>query len=339
MDRAEAPLFTTQPWRRIRVLTALFALVLAFPAAAAEAPPRPTLASSHSLAGRIWQPSTRTWLSPEDLMAEILAAGMVILGETHDNPDHHAVQAWVVRRLGAAGRRPLTAFEMMDTDEQGKIDATLAAHPGQADFLGEALEWNRRGWPDWPLYRPIVEATLAAKGEIKGANLPRDLTRQIARGGASADIEAQFGLDSPLRPTEAKAMEAEIRDGHCNMLPDSAIPGMVKVQRARDAAMAEVLAFQATRPEAGPAVLITGSGHARTDRGVPARTRHLLPGIPIVSLALVEAEDGETAPAAYARLFGAQTVPFDAIWFTAKAAREDQCAQLGKHLEKKKGKE
>jgi hypothetical protein len=53
-------------------------------------------------------------------------------------------------------------------------------------------------------------------------------------------------------------------------------------------------------------------------------------------LAFIEVKEGETAPAAYGALFNTQSVPFDAVWFTPRAAREDQCEALRRHLDKKK---
>ncbi|TAN60002.1 MAG: hypothetical protein EPN20_14205 [Magnetospirillum sp.] len=318
---------------RTLVRFAAIAGLMAVPtlAMAAEPPPAPTVTGNHPLAGRIWEAKTKRMLSPDELVGRVLTGGIVILGETHDNPDHHALQAWMVRRIADAGRRPLTALEMVDADQQAAIDANL----GDVAGLGAALNWEKRGWPDWALYRPIVDAAVSAGGGLVGANLPVETTRQIAKGRETTETDARFGLDAPLSPQAAKAMAEEIRDGHCNMLPETAVPAMVRVQRARDAAMAEVVAEHATRPEIGPVILIAGSGHARLDRGVPARLRALVPGIPTFTLAFLELEPEDRAPAILARFNGA-TPPFDAVWFTAKAPREDQCAQLEKHLKKKK---
>ncbi|MBI3445591.1 MAG: ChaN family lipoprotein, partial [Magnetospirillum sp.] len=263
----------TQPLRldqigRTIVRLAAMALFWAAPAWA-ESPPPPVLSSPHPLAGKVWNPATGRLASPAAVIEAGLGAGILILGETHDNPDHHALQAWVVRGLGQSGRRPIIALEMVDSDHQAALDQSRQ----DLAEMGTRLDWEKRGWPLWSLYRPIAEAALAAGGDLKAANLPQGLTRQIAQGAESADVDGRFGLDIPLAPAEEKALAGELRDGHCNLLPETAIAPMIKVQRARDAAMAEVLADQSARPEAGPVVLIAGSGHARNDRGIPARLR------------------------------------------------------------------
>ncbi len=325
----------TQPPRldqMTRTLVRFAAVVLFWAAPAlAEPPPSPILAGGHPLAGKVWAPASGKWLNPQGVVDAALGAGIVLLGETHDNADHHALQAWVVRELAAAGRRPLVALEMVDTDRQSVLDRNI----GDTATLGAALDWEKRGWPDWALYRPIVEATLAARGEIKAANLPQDLTRRIARGEQGPEVDGRFGLDQPLPPAEEKALSADIREGHCNLLPDKAVPPMVRVQRARDAIMAEVLADQVSRPEAGPAVLIAGAGHVRADRGVPVRLGAMVPGIAMLTIGFVEVEKGKTDPAAYGEAFGAKALPFDVVWFTGRASREDQCAMMEKHMRKK----
>jgi len=288
-------------------------------------------AAAEGLEGTIWLPASSKAVGIEALMERVQAAGIVILGESHDNPRHHALQARMVERIAAAGRRPVTAFEMIDTDQQAKLTAARSDLAG----LGETMDWERRGWPDWAWYRPIAEATLAAGGDLVAANLPRDLGRQIARQTEAADTTERFGLDTPLPPAEAEAMAEDIRTGHCNLLPEPAIAGMVRVQRARDAAMAETLAEQAARPEVSPVVLIAGAGHARTDHGVPARLHALVPGIVTFSVAFIEVEEGQTAPASYAGQFGAKRLPFDAVWFTPRAEREAPCAQMERQMKKK----
>jgi uncharacterized iron-regulated protein len=76
------------------------------------------------------------------------------------------------------------------------------------------------------------------------------------------------------------------------------------------------------------AVLIAGVGHVRTDYGVPSALRVLGPDARVVSVAFLEVADGWVAPADYAERFGASRLPFDYVWFTARADNVDHCARL-----------
>jgi uncharacterized iron-regulated protein len=76
------------------------------------------------------------------------------------------------------------------------------------------------------------------------------------------------------------------------------------------------------------AVLIAGAGHVRTDRGVPAYLATRVPDASVASVAFVEVASGAVAPADYAGRFGAARLPFDFVWFTARADDADPCARL-----------
>jgi len=320
------------PVRPLLLALLLVLLPMLSPACAPTTPPPPaaSLPGTHPLAGRIWQPAQARFVTPAEAAAQLAAARVVSLGETHDNPDHHALQAWAVRGLARPGLAPSLAFEMIDRDQQPALDAALP----DLDHLGTALAWEQRGWPDWRLYQPIAAAALEAGGRLAAANLPADATRALARGTAPADLLQRLGLDQPLPADAAADLAEEIRASHCGLMPEAAIPGMVRVQRARDASLAETLRdLAASTP--GPVVLIAGSGHARTDRGAPRRLHALAPEVTQIALGFVEVEDGVTDPAAYAARFHAERLPFDLVWFTPRAEREDPCAAFLRQREKK----
>jgi uncharacterized iron-regulated protein len=301
-------------------------LLVAGVARAAE-PPAPALGQDHALTGRIWDVAAAQFVTVDALIPRLAAAQFILLGERHDHPGHHVSQASIVRGLTAIGRRPAVAFEMLAADQAAALAAHLRDSPRDAAGLGEAVAWSRSGWPPWPLYQPIAEAALAAGMSIVAANLPTTAARAVARGDLSVlepSLVRTHGLDRPAAPTMQAAMEAEMRESHCGHLPEAVLPGMVTAQRARDAAMAERL-LAAGRDGA---VLIAGAGHVRTDRGVPIYLAARAPGAMIASLAFVEVGDGRTAPGDYAERFGATRLPFDYVWFTARADEVDPCARV-----------
>ena len=63
-------------------------------------------AQEHPLAGRIWDVGARAYLSEDELVAKLTAATYVLLGEVHDNREHHRLQAQMLDRLVKAGRKP-----------------------------------------------------------------------------------------------------------------------------------------------------------------------------------------------------------------------------------------
>ena len=309
-------------------------IVLVAVAGACGAPahaPRPQTAAEadmdrdHPLLGQIWDVKAGRAIDRAALVGRLVAARIVLLGETHDNPRHHAWQAELLRALIAQGRQPAVAFEMLESDEQDTVDAAVRAHPTEPDSLAQAVDWAGSGWPDFDQYRPIFAAAFEVGLPILAANLPMADVHRLAREGLSAmdtDRATALGIDRPLAPEVDAALRAEMGESHCGMLPPEALGGLVLAQRARDAQMAAVIAGAAV---IDGAVGIMGDGHARTDRGVPARLREIAPGLTVASVAFVEVDPTATTPAAYAATFGARALPFDYVVFTARQPREDPC--------------
>ncbi|QRN96898.1 ChaN family lipoprotein [Archangium violaceum] len=287
---------------------------------------RSPLHRDHPLVGRIWDARRNRQVDEPTLLAELSRVRFVLLGERHDNPDHHRLQAELVRGLTASGREPVLAFEMLDTEQQAAVDEALARAPGDPDAIAQAVAWEKSGWPDWSLYRPIFAVGTERGLPILGANLPRRQVRELVTRGPEAlapETRARLGLDTPLPEAVDRAMRAEMHESHCGHLPESMLAPMVLAQRARDAQMADRLL--STSAEDG-AILITGAGHARTDRGVPADLVRRAPEQPVLAVAFLEVSPEAREPSDYAPTDSPGKLPYDYVWFTPAAEREDPCA-------------
>ena len=286
---------------------------------------------NHPLAERIWDVRAGSFILPSDLAGRLAGARFVLLGERHDNPEHHAIQARLLGGMIAAGRRPAVGFEMLSTDDATAIARYLAGSPKDASGLGEAVSWKRSGWPDWRFYEPIAQAALDAGLPIVATNLSRVATDAIRRNGLaglSAALARRLGIEEPLGPETRDAIRRELDESHCGTLESVALERMVDIQWARDARMAEVLVRAGQRDGA---VLITGAGHARTDRGVPLHLQRRASGATVVSVAFLEVDATVDEPTAYAARFEG-ALPFDYVWFTPRVDADDPCARLRTHL-------
>lgn len=287
-------------------------------AAAAPATPR-TDASPHPLAGTIIDVGAERALpGPSALAVSLAEADVAVLGETHDNAEHHAAQAWLVAAMGASG----LAFEMIPPEAEAAL-ARLRGEGADRETLAAALDWAASGWPDFALYAPILEAAPAAP--VAGGAVARETLSQAATGGAAAAAPplARFGLQTPLAPEAAEAAAAEQVAAHCDAIPLEAARSMVEAQRLRDAAFAEAASRALDAAGRGPVALIAGRGHARRDRGVPAALAAARPELESLSVALLETDEAEDWRA-YA--YDAAGEPlYDYVWFFAPAEREDPC--------------
>lgn len=266
----------------------------------------------HPLVGKIWDVAGARFVDSGEVESRAAAARFVLLGEKHDNADHHLLQARLIRAIARHGRRPRVVFEMIDADRAPELSEALAAHPRDVDAIGRALSWKTSGWPAWPLYRPVFEATLAAGLEPVAGNLSRQRRRELRRGRETIEIPAEV----------RSALERGVREGHCGLAPETMIPMLVSVQAARDLELAKALL--AADPDDG-AILIAGAGHLRRRVGVP----RFLPAGAVLAIAFLEVDADELEPAAYARESG-----FDLIFFTPRADAIDPCVRFREQLER-----
>jgi len=318
-------------------LSLLATLLSANPVTLQEGAPWKTeFGRGHPLTGRIWDTAGRKFVTSAALMEQLTGRSIILLGEKHDNPDHHRLQAWVLRELVKAGRKPPVSFEMFDTSKASIISKYQNDNPGDVDGIAEAVNWKESGWPEWEMYRPIIAAVVEAGLPIIAANLSRETARALSREGTSAlptALVREFHLDQPPAEEVRASMDVEIREAHCGMANDSMVKSMIRAQRARDAQLAErVLANDGG--EGG--VLITGNGHARTDRGVPTYLRMSYPKIKFASVGFLEVDDEKTRPDQYPEELFADSLPFNFVWFTPRVDNLDPCEKFRESLEKMK---
>jgi len=191
-------------------------------------------------------------------MAQPALPRLLIFGEQHDQPDQQRQVAETVQDLAASGRLAALVLEMA---EAPFTTAGLArdAHDSQ---VRDALQWT--GWP-WHRYAHVVMNAVRAGVPVWGGNLPRAAMR-------SAMADERIGAELP-EATRQRIAEA-VRSGHCGLLPERQLPGMVRIQVARDQSMAKVADAAVHRAAPGSVVvLLAGAQHAARDRGVPL---HLL---------------------------------------------------------------
>lgn len=329
-----------------RLALAAAALLAASSAALAAEPPAPPWQSpelqDHPLVGRFVDAATGQTLTAEAVLARAAEAKHLILGERHDNPDHHDLQAWVTEQVVERGRRPAIVYEMFEADEQEAMDAWRADDPADAAGLGPAVKWEDSGWPAWEHYRPMADTAVANGLPILAGNIAMDTARDVARQGLDSmpdDLVDRLGLLEADTPAILAAMTRDVDDGHCNLMPEAAIAPMVTVQRARDAHMAATMIQGLNAEGTDQAILITGNGHARTDRGVPLRLRQMgVPAEETFVIAPMEVREGMTEVADYADAWGGEALnaPFDVLWFTPRVDSIDHCEELRARMEKKK---
>ncbi|WP_095133123.1 ChaN family lipoprotein [Pseudomonas sp. Irchel s3h14] len=247
-------------------------------------------------------------LTAEELVAQLGTTSRLIVGEQHDNRDHHELQLWLLQSLGERRAQGSLLLEMLTPDQQPRVDDVRHASTPPAD-LPSALAWQS-GW-DWNLYGPIVRFALTQPYPLLAANLDTLEVRAVY-----ANPPTLSGLRSNAASVKDELLK-QVSDSHCGLLPKSQMPAMLAVQQQRDRRMAErLLAAPA------PSLLIAGAYHARKDVGVPIHVLDL--GEPQAPMVLMLAEQGSEVTPAIA----------DYVWYTPATPPQDYCAQMRKQFGK-----
>lgn len=284
-------------------------------------------AASAGLEGTVWDASTGEAISEAALDQRLASARFVLLGEKHDNPAHHRKQADLLDRMAATGRRPPVVWEMIDASKAAVLKAYLESGRATPEGLGRVLDWGGSGWPEWAIYQPIAEVALRRGLQQYPGNIERPIIRTVMQDGFGGlpNVTAQvLATNARWTDDDAQALKTELVDSHCGVMPEGMMRPMGLVQRARDAVMAAAL----LEADVGAgAVLIAGNGHVRADRGVP---RYLEPETNVLSIGILEAQEGETDAMAYLEGPG----HFDIVIFTESVQSPDRCEALRKRFGK-----
>ncbi|MDO8340647.1 MAG: ChaN family lipoprotein, partial [Candidatus Woesebacteria bacterium] len=237
-----------------RLLPALLALLLA---GCTLIPPGTLRDTDHPLAGRLWDVAAQAFIDETELLRRAAPAEVLLLGETHDNPEHHRLQARILQARLAVGARPALLMEQFDVDQQAALD--------EARRTGKELAPLMRGW-DWPLYQPLVALADTAGIPLQAANLPRSAMRPVVREGFASLVTGEvqrLALDAAWSEARQAYMTDVIEASHCGKVSPPLRDGLVRAQRLRDATLADAALGKLDQG----VVFILGRGHARRDVG------------------------------------------------------------------------
>ncbi len=296
------------------------------------------LGKEHPLVGRVWSPSAQESVLPAEVVRAAAEADVVLVGETHDNPDHHKLQAWLLRQLAAKGKRPAVVMEMIGTDKADDLANVQLVSNVTSDSIGTKLDWENSGWPSFSIYRPIVDAALGNNLTILPGDAPKDMVRQVSQQGMTAisySERVRLGVGSQLPAALAASLTDELKASHCNQLADADVAGMVQVQRFRDAELADNVLKAVDKSSGNGVVLIAGAGHVRSDRGVPLYLRTRASGLKVLTIQFSEVITGVENPDDGVPHDASGKPAADFVWYTARTERPDPCGELQKQLQGK----
>jgi len=234
------------------------------------------------------------------VLVEFAKRQVVLLGEAHEDPEHHRWQLHTIAGLHALRPRMVLGFEMFPRRLQPVLDDWVIGRLGDAEFLTRS-EWQRVWGYDPNLYLPIFHFARMHRIPMLALNVERQLVTRVGdEGWASIPGGEREGITDPAPADRDYAvrlyesyLDHQPHGGHRSAqrkqpsedeLTEPKFRRFVEAMQVWDRAMAQGIAEKLRGDDPPLVVAIMGSGHVRNGDGVPRQLRDL--GVTRIAVAL-----------------------------------------------------
>jgi len=295
----------------------------------------------------------------EDVVAAMAEHEVVFVGETHDDPTGHMLEAELLQRAyeATASRPVVLSLEFFERDIQPVVDEYLAGQITESAFTSDSRPWPRYETD----YRPMVEYAKDIGIPVVAANAPRRYVSGVSRHGR----ESLDALGPQALATLAPLPYGEASDAYRNQwiqeisevmdqegmkcgvpvdqLPEGVDAGppppppgahaqmgnQLQSQLLWDATMAYWINDALVRQPDALVVHAVGSFHVARDSGIPEQLRRYRPGASSMIVMLRPVEDVETFEPAPAGAWGDFVIQTD----ESRTLEAIECRQLLQEIE------
>ena len=242
----------------------------------------------------ILNPTTNLQIPWSSLLGKIDGVDVVLLGELHDHAIGHAIQLAIVEDIMDAYPQSTLALEMLERDEQFRLDDYMEDFIDAKTLASLTLSKNwggSGGWEAW--YQPIIDAVKVRGGSVVAANAPRRYVR-LARlegyeridelpqvRGAFIDYPEELSGGRYRQRFWELALHSE--DGNegvevdvTHIDPDDPVLPTFKSMQSWDATMAQSI-VNANPSKEHKVVLLVGQFHVEYDGGIVQELRRRMP--------------------------------------------------------------
>ncbi len=236
--------------------------------------------------GRYYNPAAQQAVSIAETLLRASKHQVVLLGEHHDNAEHHRWQLHTVAALAALRPRIALGLEMVPRRLQPVLDRWTKGQLSEEQFVKQ-LNWDAFWSFDIRYYLPLFHLARMQRIPLHALNVERELFNRVTREGwdavpqnkregvtapapASKDylrfLAASFLGHNPPAPSEAESSAPQNGEKFLRF---------VQGQLLWDRAMADGLAKVARLANAPLMIGILGSGHIVNRYGVPDQLKQL----------------------------------------------------------------
>ena len=207
----------------------------------------------------LWDVARKAEISLAEAAGTLPSPGIVYVGEFHDNVTHHAAQLAVIQSLDKRKRSLAVGLEMFQHIEQSILDAWVARALSEDEMRRAfARNWSQ----DWYLYRDIFLYCRDRSIPMIGLNVPRSITRKVAKNGFGSLTAEEVGKLPPIVCRVDREYEEFLRRVLGSHGSESGFLRFCEAQLVWDTAMAiYALAYLKDHPER-TVVVLCGMIHA-----------------------------------------------------------------------------
>jgi uncharacterized iron-regulated protein len=238
-------------------------------------------------------------ISMDEMIEEVEGVRLICIGENHDRMENHRVELKIIKKIHQKGVPLAIGLEMFTSGNQGVLERWVAGKIGLDDFIKSYYrEWSM----PWVLYRDIFLYAKKHAIPLVGLNVPRAISRRVAREGFAALTPAELrelptgvscSVDPVYRAFIRRAYAAH--DGN-----NESFEHFCEAQMLWNMSMSKyLLAYNESHP-ATTVVVLAGVGHVMK-RGIPAEVsqhsgvtcRVILPELPHLDRTRVTVKDAD----------------------------------------------
>jgi uncharacterized iron-regulated protein len=254
---------------------------------------------------RVYDTKHRRFIDFESMLASASTADVLFLGEQHDDPGTHRLEAATLEGLARRRGNIVVAMEMFERDVQPLLDNYLAGQAQEHDFYT-----GSRPWPRYITdYRPLVELARSSKWPVIASDVPRRLASLVSRRGLKIILDSisatdrAFAAHDVICPHDdyfarfAKTM-ADMPSHSGDSTKESAAEKAATIERIyqaqciKDETMGESVANAYTAaPPRALVVHVNGAFHSDYGLGTAERVKRRLPGNRVVVVSFVPMKD------------------------------------------------
>jgi len=214
-------------------------------------------------------------VAAQEILSRAAREQVVLLGEQHDNADHHRWQLQTISGLAALHPKIVLGFEMFPRRVQPALDRWVAGELSETEFF-KSSDWQRVWGYEATLYLPLFHFARLNRIPMFALNVEREFVRTVgAKGMEAVPADKREGVSEPAPATELYverlfAVYSEHPDkGSTPARSDPEFGRFVDAQLVWDRAMAQALAEAAARNPGALVVGVMGSSHITYGDGVP----------------------------------------------------------------------